>query len=164
MDKKYILSAEVTEMKLQRLAYEILEDNPGEQHIILAGILDNGLVVASVLQKFLKKTSSIETELISLSFDKKNPGEIKLSSEQDFTGKVIIIIDDVTNSGKTLLYALKPFLNYYPKKIQTLVLVERSHKMYPIHPDFVGLSLATTLREHIYVEVNDDEVQGAYLS
>ncbi len=164
MDKKYILSAEITEMKLQRLAYEILEDNPGEQHIILAGILDNGLVVASVLQKFLKKTSSIETELISLSFDKKNPGEIKLSSEQDFTGKVIIIIDDVTNSGKTLLYALKPFLNYYPKKIQTLVLVERSHKMYPIHPDFVGLSLATTLREHIYVEVNDDEVQGAYLS
>ena len=76
---------------------------------------------------------------------------------------MIIIIDDVTNSGKTLLYALKPFLEYYPRKIQTLVLVERSHKTYPIHPDYVGLSLATTLQDHIYVEVKDNEITGAYL-
>jgi len=69
----------------------------------------------------------------------------------------------VANSGKTLLYALKPFLDYQPQKIQTLILVERSHKTFPIHPDYVGLSIATTLQEHIYVEVNSEEVLGAYL-
>ncbi|WP_336514029.1 phosphoribosyltransferase family protein [Pollutibacter soli] len=163
MDNKYILSAEVTEMKLQRLAYEILEANPGENHIIIAGILDNGFVVATALCEHLKKISSITTELISVSLDKKHPETITINSQQDFSDKVIILVDDVTNSGKTLLYALKPFLEYYPKKIQTLVLVERSHKMYPIHPDFVGLSLATTLMEHIYVEVEGSSLKGAYL-
>ena len=101
--------------------------------------------------------------MITISFDKKNPTSIDLSKQVDFNEKIIIIIDDVTNSGKSLLYSLKPFLEYYPKKIQTLVLVERSHKTYPIHPDYVGLSLATTLQEHIYVEVKDDEITGAYI-
>lgn len=163
MNNKYILSAEVTEMKLQRLAYEILEANPGENHIIIAGILDNGFVVAKALCDQLSRISSVATELISVSLDKKHPGKITVDPQQDFSNKVIILVDDVTNSGKTLLYALKPFLEFYPKKIQTLVLVERSHKMYPIHPDFVGLSLATTLLEHIYVEVEGNKLKGAYL-
>jgi pyrimidine operon attenuation protein/uracil phosphoribosyltransferase len=81
----------------------------------------------------------------------------------DFDGKTIILIDDVTNSGKTLLYALKPFLECYPKKIQTLVLVERSHKAYPIHPDYVGLRLATTLLDHVCVEFDGGEITGAFI-
>ncbi|MEJ7769041.1 MAG: phosphoribosyltransferase family protein, partial [Chitinophagaceae bacterium] len=76
---------------------------------------------------------------------------------------VIILIDDVTNSGKTLLYALKPFLAHHPKKIQTLTLVERSHKLFPVSSDYVGISLATTLQEHIFVEVENGQVSGAYL-
>ncbi len=81
----------------------------------------------------------------------------------DFTNKVIIVVDDVSNSGKTLLYALKPFLDFSPKKIQTLVLVERSHTSFPVRPDYVGLSIATTLQEHIYVEVHGEKITGAYL-
>ena len=81
----------------------------------------------------------------------------------DFTGKAIILIDDVTNSGKTMLYALQPLLPFYPKEIQTLALVERSHKAFPIHTDYVGISLATTLQDHIYVEVDGDRVTGAYI-
>jgi pyrimidine operon attenuation protein/uracil phosphoribosyltransferase len=73
------------------------------------------------------------------------------------------LIDDVANSGKTLSFALKPFLEYQPKKIQTLVLVERSHKAFPVQPDYVGLSVATTIQEHIYVEVEGETVMGAYL-
>ena len=81
----------------------------------------------------------------------------------DFNGQVVIIVDDVVNSGKTLLYSVKPFLEFQPKKIQTLVLVERSHNNFPVHPDYIGLSLSTTLLEHIFVEVQGDEVTGAYL-
>ena len=86
-----------------------------------------------------------------------------LSKAIDFNDKVIIVVDDVANSGKTLLYALKPFLDFHPRKIQTLVLVARSHNSFPVHPDYVGLSIATTLQEHIYVEVGDDKVLGAYM-
>jgi len=75
----------------------------------------------------------------------------------------IILIDDVTNSGKTLLYALKPLLDWHPRTIQTLVLVERMHKMYPVKPDFVGLSISTTLEEHIQVETIDGKIMGAYV-
>jgi pyrimidine operon attenuation protein / uracil phosphoribosyltransferase len=164
MEKKYILSSSAVAMKLRRIAYEILENNRGENHIILAGIHDSGSVVASQLQSILSEISPIATQLVTIRFDKKHPSVIDISNQTDFTDKVIIIIDDVTNSGKTLLYALKPFLEYYPRKIQTLVLVERSHKTYPIHPDYVGLSLSTTLQEHIFVEVTNNEISGAYLA
>jgi pyrimidine operon attenuation protein/uracil phosphoribosyltransferase len=164
MEKKYILTRETAVMKLRRIAYEILENNRGENHLILAGIRESGSVVAKQLQTILKEISNLSTDLITISFDKKHPSVIDVSDKTDFTNKVIIIIDDVTNSGKTLLYALKPFLEFYPKKIQTLVLVERSHKTYPIHPDYVGLTLATTLEDHIYVEVKDNEITGAYLA
>ena len=101
--------------------------------------------------------------MITISLDKKNPKEVTLSRYPDFNNQVIIIIDDVSNSGKTLLYAIKPFLDLNPKKIQTLVLVERSHNAFPVKPDYVGLSVATTLQEHIYVEVEKGRVKGAWL-
>jgi pyrimidine operon attenuation protein/uracil phosphoribosyltransferase len=162
-EKKYILSREVAEKKLRRMAYEILEDNIDEKEIILAGIRESGSVVARNIQRMLGEIAPVITELITLSLDKRQPKEVTLNKSPDFNDKVIIVIDDVANSGKTLLYALKPFLNFYPKKIQTLVLVERSHTSFPVRPDYVGLSIATTLQEHIYVEVKGEEVLGAYL-
>jgi pyrimidine operon attenuation protein/uracil phosphoribosyltransferase len=76
---------------------------------------------------------------------------------------VIIVVDDVANSGKTMLYALQPFLRNQPKKIQTLALVDRTHKTFPVHTDYVGFALATTLQEHIFVEVSGEIVTGAWL-
>jgi len=146
------------------MAYEIVENNMDEKEIILAGISDSGSVVARAIQEKLAEISSIKTELLSITMDKKQPVEVVLSKSIDFNNKVIIVIDDVANSGKTLLYALKPFLEFHPKKIQTLVLVERSHKTFPVHPDYVGLSVSTTLQEHICVEVDGKEVMGAYLA
>jgi len=151
------------EKKMMRMALEILENNAGEKEIILIGIRESGLVLAGCIQKMLATVSDIQTELISLSIDKKAPGAVELSKQMDFNGKVIIVIDDVANSGKTLLYALKPFLTFHPKKIQTLVLVERSHNSFPVHPDYRGLTIATTLQEHIFVEVTADKVMGAYM-
>jgi pyrimidine operon attenuation protein / uracil phosphoribosyltransferase len=161
--KKYIFDKQVAAKKLQRIAYEILENNIDEERIVLAGIPDNGVVIAKTIQKILSETSSLKTELIIFSLDKRQPEEVTLSKRLDLNDQVVIIVDDVVNSGKTLLYSVKPFLEFQPKKIQTLVLVKRSHNNFPVQPDYVGLSISTTLQEHIFVEVQGDQVTGAYL-
>ena len=163
MARKDILDKETVNMKLERMALEIVENNLDEKNLILVGIQDNGSVIARNMRRILKETGDIDVKLISLSLDKKNPGEISLSEKLDATGLVIIIVDDVANSGKTMLYSLKPFLDFHPKKIQTLALVERTHKTFPVNLDYVGLSVATTLHEHIYVEVQGENVVGAYM-
>ena len=164
ISKNYILDAQVAEKKLRRMALEIIENNLDEPELILVGIRENGSVVARAIQRMIAEIADIKTELISISLDKRLPKDITLSQTFDFNNKVIIIIDDVANSGKTLMYALKPFLEYHPKKIQSLVLVERSHNSFPVHADYTGLSIATTLQEHIYVEVDGDKIMGAYLA
>lgn len=163
MEKKYILDERAVVMKIRRMAYEILENNASDTALILAGIRDNGSVLARQLASVLREISSKQVDLVDIAFDKRHPSEVTVDVPVDFNDKVVVLVDDVTNSGKTLLYALKPFLSQYPRKIQTLVLVERSHKTYPIHPDYVGTSLATTLQEHIVVETSGDRVTGAYL-
>ena len=163
--KNYILTQQVAEKKLRRMAYEILENNAAEQQLILAGIRDSGSVIARVIQKQLQEIAGglLETRLISISLDKRNPGPVTLSETLSFDDQVIIVIDDVANSGRTLLYAMKPFLEFHPRKIESLVLVERTHKAFPVQPDYTGLSLSTTLQEHIYVDVEGDQVRGAWL-
>ena len=162
--KNYILNDFIAGKKLLRMAYEILENNSNEKEIIIAGIRESGSVVARNIQKLIAGLSSLKTEIITISLDKKHPMDVVLSKSIDFNEKVIIVIDDVANSGKTLLYALKPFLAFHPKKIQTLVLIDRTHKAFPIKPDYVGVSIATTLQEHIYVEVDGEKILGAYLT
>ena len=162
-EKNYILDQAIAEKKLHRMALEIAENNMDEKSIILAGIRESGSVVAKCIQQTLGEVSNLKTELISIELDKRTPKEVRLSKQIDFNDKVIIVIDDVANSGKTLLYAMKPFLDFQPKKIQALVLVARSHNSFPVYPDYVGISIATTLQEHIYVEVSKDKVLGAYM-
>jgi pyrimidine operon attenuation protein/uracil phosphoribosyltransferase len=161
--KNYILDRSTAEKKMRRMALEIIENNFDEKEIILAGIRESGGVVAKNIRRMIAENSDLKTELISVDLDKKNPKDIRLGKGVDFNNKVIILIDDVANTGKTLLYALKPLLDFYPKKIQTLVLVERKHNSFPVRPDYIGLSIATTLQEHIFVEVDEEKVLGAYM-
>jgi pyrimidine operon attenuation protein / uracil phosphoribosyltransferase len=161
--KKYILDQQTVSRKLHRMALEIIENNIEEQELVLVGIREHGSVIAREIQQILGSETNLKTSLVHLSLDKKNPGEIKLSEEIEFAGKVIIVIDDVANSGKTMLYALQPLLSGKPKKIQTLALVERTHKAFPVKTDYVGISLATTVQDHIFVEVAGDVVTGAYI-
>jgi pyrimidine operon attenuation protein/uracil phosphoribosyltransferase len=165
MEKNYILSREVAEKKLRRMAYEILENNSGERQLILAGIRESGSVIARNIQRHLLEITggSLAIQLITITLDKRKPGPVTLSGNPDLDDQVVIVIDDVANSGKTLLYAMKPFLDHHPRKIEALVLVERSHKAFPVQPDYTGLTLSTTLQEHIYVEVDGDTVKGAWL-
>lgn len=162
-EKNYILDDVTAAIKLRRMAYEILEDHTETTHLVLAGIRESGSVIARCIQQYLSEISNVETELITVTLDKKLPEEVTLSKDMDFNNKTVVLIDDVANSGKTMLYALKPFLQYHPKEIRMLVLVERSHTLFPVKPDYVGVSIATTLQEHIFVEVNANGVLGAYL-
>ena len=163
--KNYILTEEVADKKLKRLAYEILENNSDEKELILAGIQENGSAIARSIRQMLEEITEggIKIQVIDITLDKRNPGPVTLSETLPFDDKVIIIIDDVVSSGKTLLYALKPFLDFHPRKIESMVLVGRMHKAFPVQPDYTGLSLSTTLQEHIYVEVGDGRVKGAWL-
>ncbi len=158
-----ILTAEIARKKLQRMAFEIIEKNIGEKEIILAGIKDSGLIIANIIKAFLQDVFAGKISVIEIDIDKKDPKKISISESKNFDDAVIIITDDVANTGKTLLYALKPFMDFYPKKMQVLVLVERSHKEFPVAPDYVGLSVATATDERIIVEANDKEILGARL-
>lgn len=158
-----ILTADVIKRKLRRMALEIAERNAGEVHVILAGIAGNGAIVAQHIWQELSTIMAADIPLITININKKQPLEVAIKEDINFDNKIIILADDVANSGRTMLYALKPFLNFKPKSIQTLILVERSHKLFPIQSDYVGLSLATTLQEHITVETEGDTITGAWL-
>ncbi|QEC54809.1 phosphoribosyltransferase family protein [Flavisolibacter ginsenosidimutans] len=158
-----ILDEDGVKRKIKRMALEIAEQNAGEKEIVLAGIVGNGETVARCVAAELKNLASIATTLITVQLNKRNLAEVDIEPNLALANKIIIIADDVANTGKTMLYALKPFLNSSPKKIQTLVLVERSHKLFPVHTDYTGLSIATTLQEHITVEREDEKITGAWL-
>lgn len=161
--KNLILSADIARKKMQRMAYEIIEQNIDEKQIIMAGIKESGVIIARKVKTYLQDIFKGEIIVMEIGLDKKNPKNISIPPEINFDDKVIIITDDVANSGRTLSYALNPFLDFYPKKIQTLVLVERSHKEFPVTPDYVGLSVSTALDERIIVETDGDEILGARL-
>lgn len=162
--KNQILSKEVVEKKLQRIALEIAGQMYGEADpLIIVGITGSGMVIAEKLSNLLQNLMEIPVQMICCKLNKKNPETITYSEQLDFNNKNILFVDDVTNSGRTLLYALKPLLNFYPKRIQTMSLVERMHKNFPVKIDYIGLSIATTLQDHIQVEVEDGEVLGAYI-
>lgn len=162
-NRKYILSKEIAEKKLRRIALEIAERNYDKPQLILVGIKGSGIVIAGKIAACLKDYYKGNILVTTLAVDKKHPAEIKIEPQADFNSKVVILVDDVANSGKTMLYSLKPLLETYPEKIQTAALVERTHKSFPIALDYVGLSVSTTLDEHIFVEVNGDEVSGAWM-
>ncbi|MBP6432293.1 MAG: phosphoribosyltransferase [Ferruginibacter sp.] len=163
MPKKYILTETVAEKKLKRMALEVAERNYDEKEILLIGIKENGIVIANIIAKLMKDVFTGIITVVSLSMDKKKPTTITIEKDIDINNKTILLIDDVANSGRTMLYALKPLLEKHPKKIQTLALVERTHKTFPVDVDYVGLSISTTLDEHIYVEVEKSRVVGAWM-
>ncbi len=163
-DKNYILTKEEAAFKMQRLALEIAEQLQGDDaELVIIGVQRQGSVIAEKIGEYLQPLLEMPIEIIAAKLDKDFPVAIEFSKEVDFDQKNVLVVDDVVNNGKTLLYIMKPLLNFHPKRIQTLVLVERMHKMFPIKPDYVGLSIATTLQDHIQVEVKNGEVVGAVL-
>jgi pyrimidine operon attenuation protein/uracil phosphoribosyltransferase len=158
-----ILDKDTAEKKMRRMAMEIAERNHDKSSLILIGIKENGIFIAQKIAEFLQPNFPGEIEIIELTMDKRNPGEIVLSKSVDFNNKSVLLIDDVANSGKTMLYAMKPLLEFYPAQIETVILVERTHKKFPVAVDYVGLSVATTQMENIIVEVESGVVTKAFI-
>ena len=150
-----ILTHEEIVHKIKRIAYQIYENNANEKEIILAGIESNGYVLAKKLKTVLKKISSLEPILCKVTIDKKNPiDNIKTSiPSENYKNKSVILIDDVLNSGTTLIYGVKHFLDVPLKQFKTAVLVNRNHKKYPVKADFKGISLSTSLQEHVNIDL-----------
>lgn len=162
-----ILDKNQIAQKINRIAYQILEDNLEEQEVVLAGIWDRGYKLAVRLKSVLEEISDFKVTLLRVDLEKLNSKLVAKTDieEADWSGKVIILVDDVLNSGKTLAYGLGVFLNTPHKKIRTVVLVDRSHKIFPIATDFVGLELATILKERVDVVLDvAGEEDRVYLS
>ena len=148
------------------MAIQIYEDNYKEERILLAGIAPSGYILAERLQIQIEKICDLKVKLVKVELDKDDPrnNEVKIPiTEEELKSNVIILVDDVLNSGKTLAYAVKSFLEFDLKKLRTVLLVDRDHKRYPVFADFVGLSLSTSLKEHITVDLAGKE-DVVYLS
>jgi pyrimidine operon attenuation protein/uracil phosphoribosyltransferase len=165
--KLLILNKKQIEQRIDRMAYQILEDNLGEKELIIAGIIDKGYLIAKRLKSLLESISEIKITLMKVEINKEI-SHLEASSDLDLklaTNKVVILVDDVLNSGRTLAYGLGVFLDIPLKKLRTLVLIDRSHRNFPVSPDFTGLELATVLKEHVDVVLDEKtEEDAVYLS
>jgi len=154
------------DQKIKRLAIEILEQNYNEPEIILAGINNNGVGFAKMLMKELVAITEKTITLTALKLSPADPlaKDVTIGiDKEELTDKVIIIVDDVANTGRTIFYAYKPLLEILPKKIQVAVLVDRKHKSFPIKVDYVGLSLFTTMQDDIDVKIKGKKEKAVYL-
>jgi pyrimidine operon attenuation protein / uracil phosphoribosyltransferase len=163
-EKNLILDAPQVKQKIRRMAYEMYEHNFKEKSIVLAGIEGQGYVLARLLAKELESISPLQATLVKVHLDKSEPQQSEVTLDTDVKSirkKCIVLVDDVLNTGRTFAYGLKPFLDIEVKKIEIAVLVNRSHTLFPVYPQYTGYKLSTTIRDH--VEVNLGKEIAVYL-
>ena len=162
-----ILNERQITQKIKRLAIEILEHNFGEPELILAGINNNGMVFSELLMQELTKISDMPITVTRIRLNPANPLKSDIILEmppEQVHNKVLIIVDDVANTGRTIFYAIKPILEVLPKKVEVAVLIDRSHKSFPIRVDYHGLSLSTTLKNNIDVQIREVAESAVFLN
>ncbi len=166
MTKTKLLDAIQINQKLNRMAYQVYETNFKEKELFIVGIDGNGYKVAERISSILMNISSIKIKVGKITLHKEKPWlqEPQVNfTEKDYENKSVIVVDDVLNSGATLMYAVKLFLNKPVKQLNTLILVDRSHTRFPVKADFVGLSLSTTLQERIDTDFSKKGKEAVYL-
>lgn len=148
-----ILSHQEIQHKIKRIAFQIYETNLNEKEVIIAGIKENGFALAKRLKVELENISPLKAQLCEVIINKKQPLNTIVTSvlEQDYKNRSIVLVDDVLNSGSTLIYGVRHFLNVPLKQFKTAVLVNRNHKKFPVKADFKGISLSTSLNENVSV-------------
>jgi pyrimidine operon attenuation protein/uracil phosphoribosyltransferase len=163
-ENNIILDTIQINQKIKRIAYQIYESNSNEKEVIIAGIIGNGFVFAEKLVATLKEISSLDVIICKVNINKKKPLDTITTSldVKEYKNKSLVLVDDVLNSGTTLIYGVKHFLDVPLKRFKTAVLVNRNHKKYPIKADFKGVSLSTSIKEHIQIDFLDKEAK-AYL-
>ena len=158
-ERSLILDSVQVKQKIRRMAYEIYEHNFDEKVIVIAGIDGQGYILARLLIKEVESISPLKTILVKVTLEKSAPQQSDVTLDnnlKDLRKKCIILVDDVLNTGRTFAYGLKPFLNIEVKKIETAVLVNRSHPLFPIYPQYTGYELATTIRDHVEVSLGKE--------
>ena len=165
MDKKKILTNSQIKRKIKRISLQIIESNIEEKEVVLAGIEQNGFLIAKELNKMISELSNLNIKLCSLKIDKKNPlNNISTSlNSSEYKNKSIVVVDDVLNSGSTLMYAVKHFLDTELRQLKTTVLVDRNHKKFPIKADFKGVSLSTSIQNHVKVQFDKNSIEAFLL-
>ncbi len=161
-----ILTNQQIEHTIKRIAYQIYETYVDEEEIVIAGITKNGYVFAQKIAEVLATISPVKISLCEVHINKQSP-QLPITTsltKELYSNKGLILIDDVLSSGTTLIYAVRHFLDVPLKKFKTAVLVDRNHKMYPIKADFKGISLSTSLLEHVQVVFDENGESYAYLS
>ncbi len=163
-DKKLlVLNSKQIQQKIDRMAYQVWEDNLTETEVVIAGIAECGYTLAKRVKLVLERISGIKVILMKINLDK-DSSHLQAKTDiavEDCAGKVVILADDVLNSGRTLAYGMGVFLDIPLKKIRTMVMVDRSHKVFPVSTDFTGIELATILKEHVDVLMTDDGAEDA---
>jgi pyrimidine operon attenuation protein/uracil phosphoribosyltransferase len=156
-ENNIILDNTQINQKIKRIAYQIYESNRSEKEVIIAGIVGNGFIFSKKIASVLEEISTLTVTLCEVIIDKKKPLQpITTSiSVNDYKNKPLVLVDDVLNSGTTLIYGIKHFLEVPLKRFKTAVLVNRNHKKYPVKADFKGISLSTSIKEHVQVEFNE---------
>lgn len=158
-----ILNAEQIHQKIRRIAFQIYENNFDETALLIAGIAGEGYVLAEALAHELQTIAPFTVDLIRLDIDKSQVAQPTVQSAIDFTDKVIVLVDDVLYTGRTLAFSLQPFLQVPIRKLQVAVLIDRNHPRYPVAADYKGYELSTTLTEHVDVVLSDKKKTGVYL-
>ena len=154
--KNIILNSDDISNKIRRIAFEIIENNIEQKYLYMIGLLPNGKYISEEINKIIRLNSDINTEIIYFEMDKK---ELSLKKDhEDFNFKIlkdqiVVFIDDVMNTGSTLIYAINQILPYKPKEVQIGVLIERNFNNFPVLPNYKGLQLSTSKNEHVKVEI-----------
>ena len=140
--------------KIRRMAYQVYETNVNETEVVIAGIHENGFILAKKLKSQVEKIAPFKVILCEVTMDKKNPiNTVKTSLKlSEIENKSVVLVDDVLNSGTTLIYGVKHFLDLSLKQFTTAVLADRNHKKYPVKADFKGISLSTSINENVVVD------------
>ncbi len=164
MIKNIILNDLQIRNKIKRISLQITEDNINENEIVVVGIEPKGFKLAEEIVKKIKEISKINLILCKIKIDKKKPfEELSISiDKENLKNKSVVLVDDVLNSGSTLICSVKFLLNIELKKLKTAVLINRSHTKFPITANFNGLSLSTSLQNHIEVKFEENSI-NAYL-
>jgi pyrimidine operon attenuation protein / uracil phosphoribosyltransferase len=153
------------EQKLERIAWQIYETHSHQKEILLIGVLEKGAAITQLLAQKLQLISGLKIELNTLQLNKNAamPGDAKLTNPSNMNVANIVLVDDVLNSGRTMLMALQPIIALNPASITTVVLANRSHRLFPVSADIVGITLSTTLHEHIQFRVDKSGEMSVWL-
>jgi pyrimidine operon attenuation protein/uracil phosphoribosyltransferase len=156
-----------------RIAHEILERNKGALDVVLAGIRTRGAVLARRLADEIWKIDSVQVPVgeldVTLYRDdlaQRGPLPVERTDMQDVDGSVVVLVDDVLYTGRTVRAALDALTDFgRPRSVQLAVLVDRGHRELPVRADFVGRNVPTARREDVKVqllECDGDDVVEIY--